>query len=93
MLSTLLVLVGLLATLVVGGRRRRTELVAASALGLVLCVSIAAVAASTPASQSFTLSYTLRWASPAGMCVWLLLGWSLAACCPPRAASRSRGPR
>jgi hypothetical protein len=75
--STLLVLAAVAAALVLGWRRRRADVWAASALALVLCASIAADAASTPKQAFETLDYTLRWGSPAGMCVWLLLGWSV----------------
>jgi hypothetical protein len=83
-LSAVLVLAGLAVALGAGVQRRRLELAVAGALGLALCASIASVAASTPKSQAFTLVYTLHWVAPAGMCVWLLLGWSLVTLWPGR---------
>jgi hypothetical protein len=85
-------IVGALAALVViGWRRRRHDVVAAAALSLVLCAAVGLVTSSTPASSFATLGYSLRWASPAGMWVWLALGWSLAALVRlPRAAALSR---
>jgi hypothetical protein len=82
--STALILAGLAAALAVGLRRRRYDLAAAAAVGLLICASIVSVAASTPADQWFTLSYTLRWASPAGMCVWILGAWALTRMLPVR---------
>jgi hypothetical protein len=73
-----LMLIGLALAVLVGWRRRRRDLCAAGALGLALCAAIAIDTASTPRSVWLTVQYTLRWANPAGMCVWLLLGWSLA---------------
>jgi hypothetical protein len=75
--TTLLVLAGLVAVLVLGWRRRRPEVWAVGVLGLVLALAVASDAASTPNDQLATVSYTLRWTSPAGMCVWLSLGWAL----------------
>jgi hypothetical protein len=78
--SALLVLAGLLAFGVSGIRRRRTDVAAVAAIGLVLCVALVLDTASTPTSHGLylTASYTLLWAAPAGMWVWLMLGWSLA---------------
>lgn len=85
--STVLVLAGLLGVILAGRRRRRADVVGAGTLGLVLCASVAAVAASTPLFTLSTVGYTLRWASPAGMCAWLLLGWSVATLLAHRARS------
>lgn len=74
--TTLLVLAGLAAAAVAGWRRRRFDVVAAGALALVLCAALVQVAASTPLATFDTLGYTLRWSSPAGMCIWIVLGWS-----------------
>jgi hypothetical protein len=76
--SAVLVLVWLAGVTVAGVRRRRSDVLVAGALGLVLCAALFGVAASTPTETFDTLGYTLRWASPAGMWVWLALGWSLA---------------
>lgn len=78
--SALGVLAGLAALLAIGVRRGRRDLAAAGAIGLVLCAGIGAVASSTPSAAGlvFTIGYTLRWASLAGMFAWLVLGWSIA---------------
>jgi hypothetical protein len=81
--SAALVVGGLAAAALLGWRRRRRDVVAAGALGLVLCAAVAIDTASTPRDSLITLDYTLRWASPAGMCVWVLLGWSVAALALP----------
>ena len=70
-----LLMVGGLAAVTLGGRRWSLRI--GAALGLVLCGALILVTAATPESSAPTLGYSLRWASPAGMCVWLVLGWSL----------------
>jgi hypothetical protein len=89
--STAIVVLGLGAAVVVGLRRRAPELWSAGAIGLVICLAIAVDVSSTPREAALTTQYTLRWAAPAGMCVWLLLGWCATAVLPirlvvPRAA-------
>jgi hypothetical protein len=76
--SAFLVLVGLAGVAVAGWRRRRRDVFAAGALGLIVCAAVAADAASTPTNAFGTVYYTLRWTSPAGMFVWVVLGWALA---------------
>jgi hypothetical protein len=73
--SAILVLCGLLVLAACGLVRRRVDLWAGALIGVALCVAIAIVAAETPTSHllSATLGYTLWWASPAGMFVWLIL--------------------
>ena len=74
--------------------RRRVDLWAAGALSLVLCAAMALDASSTPRQAFITVDYTLRWFSPAGMCVWLLLGWSLVELLvPAELRSGARAPR
>ena len=91
--STLLVLAILAISGLLGLRRRRLDVCAAAALGLVLSLAVAFDAATTPRSALVTLDYTLRWASPAGMCVWLLLGWSVLTLIGPiRTPVSGRGP-
>ena len=75
-LTAVLVLAGLVAAAIAGWRRRRFDVLTAAALALVLCGALAQVAASTPTATYDTLGYTLRWSSPAGMFVWLALGWA-----------------
>jgi hypothetical protein len=75
---------GLLALAWLGLRRRRTEIASAALLALVLCAALFAVAAATPTQRVLaeTLGYTLWWASPAGMFVWLALLWGGASLLP-----------
>lgn len=63
-----------------GVRRRRPDVTAAAASALGLCGALVAVAAQTPTRASLvtSLGYTLWWASPAGMWVWLSLPWAAA---------------
>jgi hypothetical protein len=77
--SALFVLAALAAVAAIGWRRRRADVCAAGLLGITLCVTLGLGASSTPTSAFATVSYTLRWTSPAGLCVWLLLGWAVAA--------------
>lgn len=81
-----LVLAGLGAGLA-GLRRRRFDLAAAGALGLVAALTPGLIAASTPSEGLLFISvgYTLWWAAPAGMFAWLMLGWSAAVLLAPRA--------
>jgi hypothetical protein len=76
--STLILLAALALAALVGLRRRRGELVAGGLIGLLLCGALAAVAAATPAKPILagTLGYTLWWASPAGLFVWLFVAWA-----------------
>jgi hypothetical protein len=77
-IATAVAMLALLAALTVAGvRRRRADLTAAGALGLVLALAAGMAASSTPVKSFGTVGYTLRWTSPAGMCVWLLAGWGL----------------
>jgi hypothetical protein len=88
LLSAFMVLVGLVALFVVAVRRRRQDLATALALALVLCGAIAVVTASFPNTQGtvFSFGYASWWVSPAGMWVWLALGWSAANVLAPRRA-------
>jgi hypothetical protein len=63
----------------VGLLRRRVAESAGALIALTLCFGLAAIAYATPTTRLLggTLAYTLWWGSPAGMFVWLLLGWSL----------------
>jgi hypothetical protein len=88
--TAFLVLVGLAAAVVTGWRRRRADLCAAGLLGLALCVAVGLGASSTPVKSFGTVGYTLRWTSPTGMSVWLLLGWSVATMVPVRQLARWR---
>jgi hypothetical protein len=75
--SSVLILIALLAVAVLGLLRRRAEQWAGALIAIVLCAALAAVAASTPAIRVLaeTLGYTMWWGSPAGMFVWVMLAW------------------
>jgi hypothetical protein len=92
--SAVLVLAGLGAVTAMGWRRRRADVAFAGVLGLVLSLAVGLNGASTPKASFGTLGYTFRWASPAGMCVWLLLGWAIVVLLPARqrAAAAARVP-
>jgi hypothetical protein len=87
------VLISLASVAAVGAHRRRADVAAAGALGITLCVTIGLAASSTPVSSFATVVYTLRWTSPAGMCVWLLLGWGAASLLRQRGPSGVHAPR
>ncbi len=90
--SAVLILLALLATVVIALGGRRPEIAAAAAISLVLSGALFETAAATPSRQILeaSLGYTLWWASPAGMWVWLTLAWALAAALRPRLAWRPR---
>jgi hypothetical protein len=73
-----LVLLGVLA--VASLRARRRDVAAAAVLALALMVSLFAVTASSPNHGPLfaVISYTIWWASPAGMFAWLVLGFGAA---------------
>jgi hypothetical protein len=75
--SALLAVSGLAAITLLGLRRRRHDVVVAGLLGLTALAAVAVEVASTPTESADALYYTLRWASVAGMFVWLVVGWSL----------------
>jgi hypothetical protein len=79
-ISCVALLCALLVVALIGLRRRRRDVSAGALIGLVLCLSLAAVTSSTPTRSSLvkSLGYTLWFGSPAGMWVWLVLGWSTA---------------
>ncbi len=54
-----------------------------------LSATIVLVTASTPAKLGYDLQKGLLWTSPAGMFVWLVLGWAIAAVTRPYLAQRS----
>jgi hypothetical protein len=87
----LLAALGLLAA--VGWRRRRWDLAAAALIGLVLCLTLGAVAAHTPVQPvlASTVAYTLWWGSQCGMWVWLILGWASWLALAARLRVRVRG--
>jgi hypothetical protein len=92
--SSVLVLVALLAVAAAGALRRRTDLWAGALIALALCAGLAAVAASTPTRRVLaeTLGYTMWWGSPAGMFVWLMLGWAATTMLAQLALARLRVP-
>jgi hypothetical protein len=92
--ATTVALLGALALVVVlGFVRRRRDVSAAAAIGLVLCAALAAEAAHTPVPRvlSATLGYTMWWGSQVGMWVWLVVGWSAWLALTPRV--RALAPR
>ena len=82
-MSSLLVVAGLIAITIAGWRGRRRDVVAAGTLGLVICASIALATASVPSASYASTGYGLWWASAAGMWIWLALGWSAAVLVAP----------
>ena len=76
--SSVVMLLALLATVGVGVLRRRADLWAGALIALLLCAGLATVASSTPTMRVLaeTLGYTMWWGSPAGMFVWVFLGWA-----------------
>jgi len=89
----LLTLSGLLWTLVAGLRRRRADLAAGAAIGLVACLCVFAIASGTPTEDFLyaSLSYTLWWSLPASVFVWGMLGWAAVALAPRRQPARGAG--
>jgi hypothetical protein len=76
--STVIGLAGLAGVAVVARRRRRDDVAVAAALALAIGLAMVVVIASTPQDSFETLSYSVRWVSPAGMWVWLALAWGVA---------------
>jgi hypothetical protein len=72
-----LILAGLLIVALLGLRRRRPDVVTGAALALVLSGAVVVGTASLP-GLLLLRDYALRWTSPAGMFIWLVLAWSLA---------------
>ena len=77
--STLAILAALGLVLLVGLWRRRGDLAAGAAIGLVLCAALAANVSQTPVVPllAATIGYTAWWGSMLGLWVWLVLAWSL----------------
>ena len=90
--SAALILMALVALVPIGLRLGRRDVAAGAALAVALVASVALVTASTPEDSFTTLGYGLRWASPAGMWIWLVLGWSAVTLLPTslRGALRAR---
>ncbi len=84
--SAATVLLGLVVCALIAARRRRLDVVAASALALALMGALAIVTASFPNTgfQIFGYGYSARWANIAGMFAWLALAWSAATLSPAR---------
>jgi hypothetical protein len=74
-------LLALVGALVSGLRARRIETAAVAAISLILAVALGINTAQTPTEDhlALTVSYTLWWASPAGLFAWLTGGWLAAA--------------
>jgi hypothetical protein len=75
--TAIVVLLALAGVALAAFRSRRRELAAGALLALGLVVSLFAVTASTPSGGPLfaVISYTIWWASPAGMFAWLALGF------------------
>jgi hypothetical protein len=93
-LSTVLILVALVAVASIGVRRRRTELWTGALIALALCAGLFAVAEATPTKRVLaeTLGYTMWWGSPAGMFVWTTLAWAVVSALLEVAPGRVRVP-
>lgn len=76
-ISSALVVGGLLVVSAVGLRRRHADLVIPAVLALGLNAAVVAVAAQIPANQELASDRSLYFASAVGMYSWLALGWSL----------------
>jgi hypothetical protein len=76
-ISAGLVVLGLAALTALAFVRRRRDLAAGGALALVLLPPLALVTSSTPTSGLLfgTIGYSLWWAHPAGMFIWLTTGF------------------
>jgi hypothetical protein len=92
--STIVILLALLALAIAGVLRRQAELWAGALIALALCAGLAAVAASTPTMRVLaeTLGYTMWWGSPAGMFVWVMVGWGTLATLAESGLLRWRAP-
>ncbi|HEY3728105.1 MAG TPA: hypothetical protein VGL51_13075 [Solirubrobacteraceae bacterium] len=75
--SCVILLLVLIGGLVAGLVRRQAATASVAAIALVLALAMGAGTASTPTSHllALTVGYTLWWAAPAGMFVWLTAGW------------------
>jgi hypothetical protein len=75
--TTIALLAALLVAATAGALRRRGDVTAAAAIGLVMAVALALEASHTPVPRvlSATLGYTMWWGSQLGMWVWLIVGW------------------
>jgi hypothetical protein len=90
--SCVLILGALTILALLGLRRRRFDVVTGAALALVLSGAVVVFTASTPPRLFLQLTYGLRWASPAGMFTWLVLGWSTAALLRPARSRAADAP-
>jgi hypothetical protein len=77
--STLGLLAALALVMLVGLWRRRGDLAAAAAIGLVLCAALDANVSQTPVVPllAATIGYTAWWGSLLGLWVWLVAAWSI----------------
>jgi hypothetical protein len=83
--TAILVVAGLLGALILSLRGRRHDITAATALALLLCLAMLVFEASVPSGSValVAFSYPLTWMWPAGMFMWLTLGWSVWALARP----------
>jgi hypothetical protein len=76
--SAVLIVLWLVAAAALAVRRRGREVAAGATIALALCLAAWSIASATPATHllAATIGYTLWWASPGGMFVWLIAAWS-----------------
>ena len=93
LLSSAVVGAGLIAALGAAARRRRRDIVTACVLALAMCAALAIVTASFPSAPErlFSYGHSSLWAAPAGMWVWLVVGWSALTLLGPRRLPMGRG--
>lgn len=77
--TAILLLAALAAAVALALRRRDLETAALGAIGLALCVAIVLVTAATPTRDALanTLGYSVDWAAPTGMWIYLALALAL----------------
>ena len=76
-LSTAMLLALVIATMLVGARGRRRDVVTGAAVTLTLCAALVLSVTSVPRSAFGTVGYGLWWASVVGLWTWLFVGWSV----------------
>ena len=92
-ISAALILAGLVAAAWVAIRRGRRDVAAAALMALWVSIAVGLAASGTPQRLAGTLSYTIRWANPAGMWAWLTLAWSVATLARPGPVFAALGQR
>lgn len=75
--TTALMLLGLAAIVALGWRRGRQDVVTGGVLGGLIALAIVVGVQSTPLRLSLATEKAVRWTAPAGVFVWLLVGWGI----------------